>query len=70
MVRGWKKLTKAEKQHVTFDAGCRNTSAWLRNIEYQVKHEILGHMFCLECKLIAKKLGDWPKEEKTEKEPE
>lgn len=63
MIKGWKKLTKSERRHVTFDAGCRCTSAWLRNIEHHVAREKeTGETQCHDCKAIARKLGDWPGE--------
>jgi len=68
VIKGWKKLTKAEKKHVTFDAGCRNTESWLRNIKYQYEHYKSGEGYCQECIFIARKLDDWPEDKKENKE--
>lgn len=70
MIKGWKKLTKSEKNHVTFDAGCRCTESWLRNIRYQIQREKGSGQSCLECRMIAKKLGDWQRLLKEEKNNE
>jgi len=60
MVKGWKKLSKSEKKHVTFDAGCRNTATWLRTVADNKAHEEkTGSPLCWDCKSVAKKLGDW-----------
>lgn len=61
MIKGWKKLTKDERNHVHFDAGCRCTSAFQRNIDGQAEQERKsGVVQCWDCRLIARKLGYTP----------
>ena len=61
MIRGWKKLSKAERRHVHIDAGCRCTSAFQRTIDAHAKEEReTGLPQCWECKSIARKLGYVP----------
>lgn len=58
MIKGWKKLSKRERKHVHFDAGCRCTSAFQRNIDEQAAREReTGNTVCWECKSIARKVG-------------
>ena len=69
MIKGWKKLSKAEKDHVHFDAGCRSTDAFQRTIDLHAKisRRDGGSPPCWDCYFIAKKVGIvpdgwWPKQ--------
>ena len=63
MIKGWKKLTKKELQHLK-DEQCNNTVVFQKTINHQHKFRQMGTTEpCYECKFIAKKLGMTPEEE-------
>ena len=63
MIKGWKKLTKAEIKHLC-DMCCNNTFRFQRTLNEQAKAEAeSGLVACYECKEIAKKLGMTPEKE-------
>jgi hypothetical protein len=64
MIKGWKKLTKAERRHL-HEIGCNSISSFQMTIDFQFAHdESSGLTSCFECRAIARKLGLAPKLEK------
>lgn len=61
MIKGWKKLTKKDREHLTRIANCFNTAAFQRTIDDHAEMERKsGRTVCFECKKIAEKLGMEP----------
>lgn len=57
MIKGWKKLNKEERRHVSHDAGCLSTAAWQLNTEFQREtREKTGKPACWTCWMINVKL--------------
>jgi len=60
MIKGWKKLTKKERNHL-IEQGCHGTALFQLTINEQQKMRDRGEQEpCYDCKFIAKKLGMEP----------
>ena len=59
MIKGWKKLTKQERKHLS-EHGCNNLVLFKKTREHQKRLEAeseSGLHACWDCEIIAKKLG-------------
>ena len=58
IIKGWKKLTKPERQHLFSEGGIRSTEDFKKTIDWQRAHPRWnGTPACLVCERIAQKLG-------------